>query len=49
MTDVQVAESLLEAGRRDLSGRHYLRALEIKPNNDAAREGLASLEHAPAN
>jgi len=46
MAEVQVAESLLEAGRKDLAARHYQRALEINPQNDAAREGLASVTQA---
>lgn len=43
--EVQVASTLAGAGKKDLAARHYQRALEINPQNDAARKGLAALEH----
>lgn len=43
--EVQVADTLAGAGKKDLAARHYQRALEINPQNDAARKGLAALEH----
>jgi Flp pilus assembly protein TadD len=44
---LQMAQVDLERGRREAAAGHFRRALDLEPNLEAARQGLARLAEGP--